>query len=170
MPELDARQAERRKTMWSIAGLDEPEDLLKPGPPPAQGLRKSVFAAVRPVTGEGTPFTFTVGGFTVPRGLDFFFFGSLVGFTFGARRAGLWGPGPLPASLCSGRTDGVFEPLSPHPAGPRLVHDAVAVRTGLPDQRVYNRRVRELHGKRCLTFRPPQNLQRGISSRLTSRL
>lgn len=83
MPELDARQAERRKTMWSIAGLDEPEDLLKPGPPPAQ-LRKSVFAAVRPVTGEGTPFTFSMSGFTVLSGVSFFFFGSFVGFTFGS--------------------------------------------------------------------------------------
>jgi hypothetical protein len=83
MRELDARQAERRKTMWSIAALDKAGDLLKLAPPPAQ-LQKSVLAAVRPISGEGTPFAFSLSGFTVPSGVSFFFFGSFVAFTLGS--------------------------------------------------------------------------------------
>src|SRR5262249_21848468 len=63
--------------------LDKAGDLLKPAPPPAK-LQKSVLAAVRPISGEGTPFTFSMSGFTVLSGVNFFFFGSFVGFTFGS--------------------------------------------------------------------------------------
>lgn len=83
MRELDARQAERRKAMWSIARLEKIDDLFKPEPAPPQ-RRKSVLAAVRPVGGEGTPFAFSVSTFAVPSGVSFFFFGSFVGFTFGS--------------------------------------------------------------------------------------
>src|SRR5262249_42983678 len=67
-------------------------------------------------------------------------------------RAGHGGPGSLPASLCSGRTDGVRKRLSSHAAGPCLVLDSISVRAGLPCLRVYSWRVRELHGLRGLTM------------------
>jgi hypothetical protein len=81
--ELDAAQAERRKTMWSIAALDEVDALFKPEPPRAQ-RQKSILAAVRPVGREGTPFAFGISTFTVPSGVSFFFFGSFVVLTFGS--------------------------------------------------------------------------------------
>ena len=80
---FDELRAEHRKQTWSLAGLEQVDDLFKPEPAPPK-RETSVLAAVRPVTGEGTPFAISVGGFTVPAGVSFFFFGSWVLFANGA--------------------------------------------------------------------------------------
>src|SRR5262249_10293074 len=59
------------------------DDLFKPEPARVQ-RQKSVLASVRPVGGEGTPFAFSLSGFTVPSGVSFFFFGSFVVLTLGS--------------------------------------------------------------------------------------
>jgi hypothetical protein len=79
---IEERQTEQRKTMWSLAGLEKPDDLFKPEPAWPERA-KSVVTAVRPVGGEGTPFAFTVSTFAVPAGTNFFFVGSFVGYTTG---------------------------------------------------------------------------------------
>ena len=80
---FDELSAEHRKHVWSLAALDDVDELFKPKPAwPERDT--SVLAAVRPVGGEGTPFAMTVSSFTVPAGASFFFFGSFVGFTVGA--------------------------------------------------------------------------------------
>jgi hypothetical protein len=68
---------EQQRSMWASAALDDIDALLKP--PPARPEPKStVFAAIRPVAGHGTPFAFIATSFFVPAGVSFFFFGSFV--------------------------------------------------------------------------------------------
>jgi len=81
--ETEKLRAEHRKAMWKVAGLEQVDDLLKP-PPPRSRPEKSVFAAVRPVRGEGTPFAMSISTFGVPAGVSLFFFGSWVFGTFGS--------------------------------------------------------------------------------------
>lgn len=80
---FDELSAEHRKQLWSLAGLENVDDLFKPEP--ASPRRDtSVLAAVRPVSGEGTPFAITAAGFTVPATVSVFFVGSWVFFANGA--------------------------------------------------------------------------------------
>jgi hypothetical protein len=80
---FDELSAEHRKQLWSLAGLENVDDLFKPEP--ASPKREtSVLAAVRPLSGEGTPFAIAAAGFTVPATVSFFFVGSWVFFTNGA--------------------------------------------------------------------------------------
>ena len=82
-PRFDELSAEHRKQLWSLAGLGNVDDLFKPEP--ASPRRDtSVLAAVRPVSGEGTPFAITAAGFTVPATVSVFFIGSWVLFANGA--------------------------------------------------------------------------------------
>lgn len=81
--EAEELRAEHRRAMWTVAGLEKITDLLKPPPPPPQP-ENSVLAAVRPVGGEGTPFSVSISAFAVPAGASFFFFGSWVFGTFGS--------------------------------------------------------------------------------------
>jgi hypothetical protein len=76
-------QDQQRKAMWELAGLADTAGLLKPAPEPPDP-KSTVFAAVRPVAGRGTPFAFAVGGFFVPTGARLFFFGSFVFTTVGS--------------------------------------------------------------------------------------
>jgi hypothetical protein len=76
-------QDQRRQAMWEVAGLEDTGNLLKPAPEPPDP-KTTVFAAVRPVVGAGTPFALTVTGFFVPRLFSFFFFGSFVFTTVGS--------------------------------------------------------------------------------------
>jgi hypothetical protein len=50
--ETEDLRAERRRAMWTVAGLEKVADLLK-APPPSPQPENSVLAAVRPVSGEG---------------------------------------------------------------------------------------------------------------------
>jgi hypothetical protein len=77
MADFESAQKEQKESMWAVAGLEDIEQLLKPDPDPPE-LKSAVFAAVRPVKGEGTPFAFTISGFFLPAGASFFFFGSWV--------------------------------------------------------------------------------------------
>jgi hypothetical protein len=79
---LGELSAEQRRQIWTLAGLEDVDELFKPEPAWPQ-RDKSVLAAVRPVGGEGTPFAITTSAFTVPAGASFFFFGSFVGFAIG---------------------------------------------------------------------------------------
>jgi hypothetical protein len=76
-------RAEQRKQLWSMAGLEKVDDLFKPEPTSPQP-DTSVLVAVRPVSGEGTPFALAAGGFTVPATVSVFFFGSWVLFANGS--------------------------------------------------------------------------------------
>jgi hypothetical protein len=76
-------QEQQRKAMWELAGLEDTGALLKPAPEPPDP-KSTVFAAVRPVVGPGTPFAFALAGFFVPKGVSFFFFGSFVFTTVGS--------------------------------------------------------------------------------------
>jgi hypothetical protein len=80
---FDELSTEHRKQLWSAAGLEDVDDLFKPEP--ASPKRDtSVLMAVRPVSGEGTPFAITAAGFTVPATVSVFFVGSWVFFANGA--------------------------------------------------------------------------------------
>jgi hypothetical protein len=79
----DELSAQQRKSLWSLAGLERVDELLKPDPPVAR-RDATVLAAVRPVQGDGTPFAFTLSAFTVPSGVSLFFFGTWVGFAIGS--------------------------------------------------------------------------------------
>jgi hypothetical protein len=82
-PRFDELSAEYRKQLGSLAALEKVDDLFKPEP--ASPKREtSVLAAVRPLSGEGTPFMITAAGFTVPATISFFFTGSWVFFANGA--------------------------------------------------------------------------------------
>ena len=83
LAEYRAPAQEQRQSMWEVAGLANPAALLKPPPQPPD-TKSPVFAAVRPVSGEGTPFAFVLTGFFVPTGVSFFFFGSFVFTTVGS--------------------------------------------------------------------------------------
>jgi hypothetical protein len=85
LADVKPAQEEQRKAMWELAGLEDPGALLKPAPAPPQP-KTSVFAAVRPVTGHGTPFAMLATGFFVPTGVSFFFFGSWVFTAIGSLR------------------------------------------------------------------------------------
>jgi hypothetical protein len=74
-------RAEHREAIWRVAGLEESDNLLKP-PPPWPVPEDCVLAAIRPVHGEGTPFSLSISGFRVPSGVSFFFTGSWVFNTF----------------------------------------------------------------------------------------
>jgi hypothetical protein len=81
--QFDELSAEYRKPLWSAAGLENIDDLFKPEP--ASPKRDtSVLVAIRPVSGEGTPFAIAAAGFTVPATVSVFFVGSWVLFTNGA--------------------------------------------------------------------------------------
>ena len=80
---FDELRAEQREHMWSLAGLEKLDHLFKPEPAAPQ-RDTSVLAAVRPISGEGTPFLLTAGGFTVPATVSVFFVGSWVAFANGA--------------------------------------------------------------------------------------
>jgi hypothetical protein len=79
--ELETAQEELRGAMWEAAALESVDELLKPDPGPLQ-RKTTVFAAIRPVKGHGTPFGFTVSPFFVPAGASFVFLGSWVLSTF----------------------------------------------------------------------------------------
>jgi hypothetical protein len=81
--QFDELSAGQRKQMWSLAGLENVDYLFKPEPESPE-RDTSILAAVRPVNGEGTPFAISVGGFTVPATVSFFFLGSWVFFANGA--------------------------------------------------------------------------------------
>jgi hypothetical protein len=79
---FDELSAGQRKHMWSLAGLENVDELFKPEP--ASPRREtSVLVTARPVNGEGTPFVISVAGFTVPATVSVFFFGSWVFFANG---------------------------------------------------------------------------------------
>ena len=80
---FDELRAEQRKQVWSLAGLEKTDDFFKPEPPVAQ-RDTSVLAAVRSISGEGTPFLLTASGFTVAAMKSVFFAGSWVAFANGA--------------------------------------------------------------------------------------
>jgi hypothetical protein len=80
---FDELRSEQRKQMWSLAGLEKIDDFFKPEPASPQ-RDTSVLAAIRPISGEGTPFALTAGGFTVPATVRVFFIGSWVLFANGA--------------------------------------------------------------------------------------
>ena len=63
---FDELRADHRKQLWSAAGLENIDDLFKPEPASPEP-DTSVLMAIRPVSGEGTPFAITAAGFTVPR-------------------------------------------------------------------------------------------------------
>jgi hypothetical protein len=80
---FDELRSEQRKQMWSLAGLEKIDDFFKPEP--ASPKRDtSVLAAIRPISGEGTPFALTAAGFAVPATVSVFFIGSWVLFANGA--------------------------------------------------------------------------------------
>lgn len=83
MSDIESAQAQQRKSMWELAALDDIDGLLKPDPGQPQ-KKSTVFAAVRPVQGTGTPFAFVVSSFFVPTGVSLFFFGSWVFTAVGA--------------------------------------------------------------------------------------
>ena len=83
LAEYRSAAQQQRQEMWEVAGLSDPAALLKPASQPPE-KKDSVFAAVRPVRGEGTPFAFAISGFFVPTGVSFFFFGSFVFTTVGS--------------------------------------------------------------------------------------
>jgi hypothetical protein len=127
-PQFDEHSAEYRKQVWSLAGLENLDDLFKPEPAPPK-RDTSVLAAVRPVSGEGTPFAITAAGFTVPAAVSVFFVGSWVFFTNGAvlpatgdqdLRLRLFSTtGPVVASSAAGGTALDFVWLTlPSPFGP----------------------------------------------------
>lgn len=80
---FDELRAEHRRQLWSMAGLESIDDLFKPEPASPE-RDTSVLLAVRPVSGEGTPFAIAAAGFTVPAAVSVFFVGSWVLFTNGA--------------------------------------------------------------------------------------
>jgi hypothetical protein len=80
---FDELRSEQRKQTWSLAGLEKVDDFFKPEPASPQ-RETSALAAIRPISGEGTPFALTAGGFTVAAGVSVFFFGSWVLFANGA--------------------------------------------------------------------------------------
>jgi hypothetical protein len=80
---FDELRSEQRKQLWALAGLEQVDDLFKPEPTVPK-RETSVLVAARPVSGEGTPFAITAGGFTVPAAVSVFFFGSWVLFANGA--------------------------------------------------------------------------------------
>jgi hypothetical protein len=80
---IDERREEQRQAMWSLAGLEDLDALFKPAPASPQ-RETSVVTAIRPVSGEGTPFALSISGFTVPAGASAFFFGSFVAYATGA--------------------------------------------------------------------------------------
>lgn len=82
-PEFDKSVAEHRKDLWSLAALENIDDLFKPEPTSPK-RETTVLVAVRPVSGEGTPFAIVASGFTVPAAASVFFVGSWVFFTNGA--------------------------------------------------------------------------------------
>jgi hypothetical protein len=83
--EFDAAHPEHRRSMWETAALGDLDGLLKPRPPAAERA-SSVFASARPVSGDGTPFAFSISGFFVPTAVSFFFFGSWVLSAFASVR------------------------------------------------------------------------------------
>jgi hypothetical protein len=80
---FDELRSEQRKQMWSLAGLEKIDDFFKPEPASPQ-RDTSVLAAIRPISGEGTPFALTAAGFAVPATVSVFFIGSWVLFANGA--------------------------------------------------------------------------------------
>lgn len=80
---FDELRADHRKQLWSMAGFESIDDLFKPEPTTPK-RDTSVLVAVRPVSGEGTPFAIAAAGFTVPAAVSVFFVGSWVLFTNGA--------------------------------------------------------------------------------------
>jgi hypothetical protein len=84
-PQFDEWRAGQRKQMWSLAGLENVDDLFKPVPAAPQ-RDTTVLAAVRPMRGEGTPFLFSIGPFFLPVlavPTSFVFIGSVVVFANG---------------------------------------------------------------------------------------
>jgi hypothetical protein len=78
-------QADHRKAVWELAGLEDTRALLKAAPAPADA-KTTVFASARPVKGHGTPFAFVLSRFFVPAGASLFFFGSFVFSAVGSLR------------------------------------------------------------------------------------
>jgi hypothetical protein len=85
LADFESAQTEQRKAMWDVAGLEDTAALLKPAPEPPQP-KTTVFAAIRPVSGHGTPFALLATSFFVPKGVSFFFFGSFVFTAVGSLR------------------------------------------------------------------------------------
>ena len=83
--EFESTHKEHRRSMWELAGLEDIDELLKPKPPDPD-RKSSVFASVRPVSGDGTPFFFSIGGFFVPTRASLFFMGSWVLLTTASLR------------------------------------------------------------------------------------
>ncbi len=80
---FDELLSEQRKQTWSLAGLENVDDFFKPEPASPE-RDTSVLAAIRPISGEGTPFALILTRFTVPAGMSVFFSGSWVFFANGA--------------------------------------------------------------------------------------
>jgi hypothetical protein len=76
LADFEPARKEHEKSIWELAALQDLKALLKPAPKQPQA-KSSVFAAVRPVAGHGTPFVLLATGFFVPAGFSFFFGGSL---------------------------------------------------------------------------------------------
>ena len=70
--------------MWDLAALQSVGELLKPDDREPPRAETTVFASVRPVSGQGTPFALVASSFFVPTGARVFFFGSLVFTTVGS--------------------------------------------------------------------------------------
>ena len=154
---FDELRAEHRKQLWSAAGLENIDDLFKPEPASPE-RDTSVLMAVRPVSGEGTPFAITAAGFTVPATVSVFFVGSWVFFANGAVAAGHGRPGPQPAPLQHHRAGGGEIACRRDGARLRLAHTSLAVRpasvpTGLRGSRIHHRRLRDVLGNRSLIGR-----------------
>ena len=75
--DFESAHKEQRKSVWDLAALRDVDALLKPAPEPPQP-NTTVFAAIRPVGGHGTPFALLATGFFVPTNASFFFSGSWV--------------------------------------------------------------------------------------------
>jgi hypothetical protein len=71
---VESTREEHRRSMWELVGFGDIDQLLTPNPK-RPDRESSVFASVRPVSGEGTPFVFTSSSFFVPAGFSFYFFG-----------------------------------------------------------------------------------------------
>lgn len=81
--EFESVRNQERKLAWEAAGLESLDELAKK-PPPFPERDNAVFAAVRRIEGEGTPFFFSFTTFSVKGGAHVFFAGSWVRTCSGA--------------------------------------------------------------------------------------
>jgi hypothetical protein len=79
--QFDATHKEQRRSMWELAGFEDIDQLLKP-PPPRPDRKSSVFVSARPVSGDGTPFVYTMSHLNLPAGVSKYYFGTWVLYTW----------------------------------------------------------------------------------------